>query len=280
VQANAITRDHITALAPSSIGLGFDLSKNEISTNYQQQNETDWQLDIWKVWEKTKENSEQNEVFGNLITFYSDAASAKKALQQFASVSSGITLKTYNDKVIGDLCRASGYGGGFHFVVGRCCVNISTQIRQRHIVEALAYTIWFRLLSQPEISAAKVTRTSVQFDTTRLVGKDAPIKLGKTLYLPLSAWRKIGVTVNKNPQSELFELTYKGKTLVLSPYSEMLRAGERAVKSETAIFVEREDDGVPIEPIAAALGIRLVKLGTQTTMVKPLPLPTQTETKQ
>jgi len=35
--------------------------------------------------------------------------------------------------------------------------------------------------------------------------------------------------------------------------------GARTVKSDIALFVETENDGVPLEPIAAALGMRLTK---------------------
>ena len=100
----------------------------------------------------------------------------------------------------------------------------------------------------------------MQLDLQRLTGKDAPFRMGKSLWLSLAAWRKRGVQVQKNPRSGIFELTYKGKTVALPLYSANLTVGERTVKSDTALFVETENDGVPLEPIAAALEMRLIKL--------------------
>jgi len=68
------------------------------------------------------------------------------------------------------------------------------------------------------------------------------------------------VQVQKNPRSGIFELTYKGKTVALGLYANALTVGEKTVKAETALFVETENDGVPLEPIAAALEMRLIKL--------------------
>ena len=258
-----VSKSQLADLIPVHVVPGFSVLKDTVDLDFQRFS-PGLQSSVERLW--TNDAKQYIEI---KLDEFDTAKNAVLGFDSIVQQSSGLVAATTPEGLVfGEQCRANSSGGLIFFRLGRVLVTVNFLGEEPVAKERaanLAYAMEYRLRHSRlrlEIPAQETVPLSAPGTRTRITLTRDGVALA-----PISVLEAAGVKVASENDGPAITLTFRDRTLRLHPLSNqaILRRVSAPPENRTLgapVFVNGEQTVIPLEAVAEALGLTVVRSGS------------------